>query len=566
MTTLEHDATRSRRSPSGPGSPPTRCATTSARAACSTPVDRASSTPPPLHRGRTSPGCTFLTKLRATAMPIADDPRLHRPRARGRRPTAARLELLLRAPRSPCWRQLAEMQRVARPPSTSRSPSTKRRSQHDEAHHTRHPRRLAASASAAWGCRRSTPAPERTRRNRSAPSTAPSTSASPSSTPPRSTGPTSTRSCSARRSGDRRDEVVVATKFGTILHRGDGPAASTAAPRTCGSRSRDRCSASAPTTSTSTTSTAWIPAVPIEETVGALAELIDEGKIGHYGLSEAAPEHDPPRPRRAPGHRRADRVLALVARPRGRDPAAVLRELGIGFVPYSPLGRGFLTGAIRSVDQLDADRLPAQQPAIRGREPRREPRASSTPSSRWPPRSDATPAQVALAWLLAQGDDIAPDPRNQARVAGSRRTPARMRVELTAAQLSTLNDAPGTGRRPLCGHDTAQSVADRRHLCRQSGAAARNVERGGFEAYVSSGRAPRTREVSTWTRNAFTDSDAAIAQRVFRRLRWSSHPRCGRRGPLRRRRCVSPSAAAARRRRSRSAVRPSTSVTGASTT
>ena len=162
----------------------------------------------------------------------------------------------------------------------------------------------------------------------------------------------------------RREEVVLATKFGMISHAGAGPDTSTA-PRTNIRirRSRDRCDGCKPTTSTSTTSTASIPTTPIEDTVGALAELVAEGKVRHIGLSEAAPETI----------RRAHAVHPVTALQSEyslwtRDPEAkvlpVLRELGIGFVPYSPLGRGMLTGAIRSVSPARCRRLSKVEPTI----------------------------------------------------------------------------------------------------------------------------------------------------------------------------------------------------------
>src|SRR4051812_3873847 len=151
--------------------------------------------------------------------------------------------------------------------------------------------------------------------------------------------------------GADRDSVVVATKFGTLDH-------TTNERRLDGSAANVRLSVEG---SLSRLGTDHIdlyyqhrmdPGTPIEETVGTLAELIAEGKIRHYGLSEAAPDTI----------RRAHAVHPVTALQTeyslwSREPEAellpLLRELGIGFVPYSPLGRGFLTGAIRSLDQLD---------------------------------------------------------------------------------------------------------------------------------------------------------------------------------------------------------------------
>ena len=150
----------------------------------------------------------------------------------------------------------------------------------------------------------------------------------------------------------RRDQVVIGTKFGFMSHTGRRGALDSSPDNIRARCRRLAASGSAPTTSTSTTSTASTPNTPIEETVGAMAELVAEGKVRHLGLSEAGPTTIRRATRRAPDHRAAVGVLAVDARPRGRV-LDVLRELGIGFVPYSPLGHGFLTGAIRSLDELD---------------------------------------------------------------------------------------------------------------------------------------------------------------------------------------------------------------------
>ncbi|GAA3924199.1 aldo/keto reductase [Actinoplanes auranticolor] len=236
-----------------------------------------------------------------------------------------------------------------------------------------------------------------------------------------------------------RDEFVLATKFGLISHTGgSAPDSTPANVRLAVEGSLKRLG------------TDYIdlfyqhrvdPGTPIEETVGALAELVAEGKIRHIGLSEAGPATI----------RRAHAVHPIAAVQSEyslwtRDPEAevlpVLRELGIGFVPYSPLGRGFLTGDIRSLDDLDADDWRrtnhrfADGNLARNMRIVDEVRAVAA-------EIGATPAQVALAWLLAQGDDITPIPGTK-RVARLEENAAADRIELTAGHASRLNSLPPT--------------------------------------------------------------------------------------------------------------------------
>lgn len=151
------------------------------------------------------------------------------------------------------------------------------------------------------------------------------------------------------------------------------------------------------------------PDVPIEDTVGALAELVDAGKIRYYGLSEALPETI----------RRAHAVhpvatlqseWSLWSREIEQGPVQVCRELGIGLVPYSPLGRGFLTGRYRSVDDLDADDFRRVAQPRFAEQNLRHNLAVVDALAAIASRHELTPAQLALAWLLAQGDDVVPIP------------------------------------------------------------------------------------------------------------------------------------------------------------
>ena len=187
------------------------------------------------------------------------------------------------------------------------------------------------------------------------------------------------------------------------------------------------------------------PATPIEETAGALGELIDEGKILHYGLSEAAPEII----------RRAHAVRPVTALQTEyslwtRDPESeilpLVREPGIGFVAYSPLGRGFLTGRIRSADELDETDFRRNSPRFAGDKFRTNWRIVEV-VEQVAAEIGATPAQIALAWLLAQGGDIVPIPgtRRSERVEENVGADA---IELSAGQLNRLNDVePPAGDR-----------------------------------------------------------------------------------------------------------------------
>ncbi|MGW3634715.1 aldo/keto reductase [Streptomyces sp. NPDC005122] len=240
----------------------------------------------------------------------------------------------------------------------------------------------------------------------------------------------------------RRDQVVLATKFGLISHSGreQGPDSSPAGVRTAVEGSLTRLG------------TDHIdlyyqhrvdPGTPIEDTVGTLAELVAEGKIRHIGLSEAGPDTI----------RRAHAVHPVTAVQSEyslftRDPEArvlpVLRELGIGFVPFSPLGRGFLTGTIRSADQFDATDFRAGNPRFSDENFPHNLRLADQVAA-IAGQIGATPAQVALAWLLAQGDDIAPIPGTR-RVARVEENTAADTVSLTdgqLAQLSSLSPAAG---------------------------------------------------------------------------------------------------------------------------
>jgi aryl-alcohol dehydrogenase-like predicted oxidoreductase len=248
-------------------------------------------------------------------------------------------------------------------------------------------------------------------------------------------GPYENEKLLGRALAGHRDEVVIATKFGTLNH--------TTGERTLdGSPANVRLSVEGSLERLGTDHIDLYyqhrmdPNVPIEETVGALAELIAEGKIRGYGLSEAAPETI----------RRAHAVHPVTALQTeyslwSRDPEAeilpLVRALGIGFVAYSPLGRGFLTGAITSTADLDETDFRRANPRFEGENFDAnlrivdEVKAVAT-------EAGITTGQVALAWLLAQGDDIAPIPGTK-RVKYLEENVAADAVVLTADQLSALD-------------------------------------------------------------------------------------------------------------------------------
>jgi aryl-alcohol dehydrogenase-like predicted oxidoreductase len=155
------------------------------------------------------------------------------------------------------------------------------------------------------------------------------------------------------------------------------------------------------------------PNTPIEETVGAMAQLVEEGKVLHLGLSEAAPETI----------RRAHAVHPITALQTEyslwtRDPEAEIlptcRELGIGFVPYSPLGRGFLTGRFNSPEDFEEDDFRRSNPRFSGENFEANQRIVAKVTE-IADEKGVTPAQLALAWVLAQGDDIVPIPGTRHR-------------------------------------------------------------------------------------------------------------------------------------------------------
>jgi aryl-alcohol dehydrogenase-like predicted oxidoreductase len=180
------------------------------------------------------------------------------------------------------------------------------------------------------------------------------------------------------------------------------------------------------------------PNVPIEETVGAMGELVDEGKILHIGLSEAAPE----RIRKAHATHPITAVqteYSLWTRDLEDEILPTLRELGIGLVAYSPLGRGFLSGRFKSPDELDADDFRRNGPRFTGENLEANLQLAAKVEE-LADEKGVTPAQLALAWVLAKGDDIVPIPGTKRREYLEQNAAA-ADVKLTDDDLARIEDA-----------------------------------------------------------------------------------------------------------------------------
>jgi aryl-alcohol dehydrogenase-like predicted oxidoreductase len=242
---------------------------------------------------------------------------------------------------------------------------------------------------------------------------------------------------------DRRDAVVLATKFG-VVRNPENPAS-----RSINGRPdyvHDACDASLRRLAVDHIDLYYQhrvdPDVPIEETVGAMAELVDAGKVRFLGLSEAGPETI----------RRAHAVhpisalqseYSLWSRDIEQEVRPVLTELGIGLVAYSPLGRGFLTGQITSTDSLAPDDFRRANPRFQGTN--LEANLTLLRNVEAIAREkECTPGQLALAWVLAQGDDVVPIPGTKRRTYLQQNAEA-AEVDLTAADLAALDEAAPIG-------------------------------------------------------------------------------------------------------------------------
>jgi aryl-alcohol dehydrogenase-like predicted oxidoreductase len=255
-------------------------------------------------------------------------------------------------------------------------------------------------------------------------------------------GPFTNEKLVGRAVRDRRDQVIIATKFGNE-RRDDGS--------WVGINGRPEyvhraCDASLQRLGVDHIDLYYQhrvdPSTPIEDTVGAMAELVRAGKVRHLGLSEAAPKTI----------RRAHATHPITALQTeyslwSRDPEdeilPTVRELGIGFVAYSPIGRGFLSGRIKSIDDLEPNDFRRNNPRFKGENFQKNidlvTRVEDIAREK-----GVTPAQLALAWLLAQGEDIVPIP-------GSRRIPhleenaAAADITLTPAELARIDEVAPHG-------------------------------------------------------------------------------------------------------------------------
>ena len=238
---------------------------------------------------------------------------------------------------------------------------------------------------------------------------------------------------------DRRDQVVLATKFGNVRNPDDP-----LDRRIDGSPEyvRSACEASLRRLGVDHIDLYYQhrvdQSVPIEETVGAMAELVTAGKVVYLGLSEAS----------ASTIRRAHAVHPITAlqteyslwtRDIETEILPTIRELGIGLVPYSPLGRGFLTGTITSLDDLDDDDFRRHNPRFTGAALQAN-LDLVTAVKALAERKGVTAGQLALAWVLAQGEDVVPIPGTK-RISYLEENVASAAVSLSGEELSELTDA-----------------------------------------------------------------------------------------------------------------------------
>jgi aryl-alcohol dehydrogenase-like predicted oxidoreductase len=255
-------------------------------------------------------------------------------------------------------------------------------------------------------------------------------------------GPFTNEKLVGRAIQDRRDQVVLATKFGNVRSEDGGWLGISGKPEYV----RKCCDDSLQRLGVEVIDLYYQhrvdPTVPIEATIGAMAELVQQGKVRYLGMSEAAPNTI----------RRAHAVHPITALQTeyslwNRDPEdeilPTIRELGIGFVAYSPLGRGFLSGAITKPEDLSADDYRLRSPRFQGENFGKnlqlvdKVKAIATTKG-------ITPSQLALAWLLAQGDDIVPIPGTKRRTYLEENIAA-VGIKLTADELQQIETVAPKG-------------------------------------------------------------------------------------------------------------------------
>src|SRR5205809_2310895 len=249
-------------------------------------------------------------------------------------------------------------------------------------------------------------------------------------------GPFTNETLVGRAIAGRRDEVTLATKFGNVR----GPDGSFRGVNGRPEYVRAACDASLQRLGVDTIDLYYQHRVdrevPIEDTVGAMAELVREGKVRYLGLSEASPATI----RRAHAMHPISALqteYSLWSRDPEEDILPTCRELGIGFVAYSPLGRGFLSGQIRRFDDLAPDDWRRSNPRFQGENFTRnlELVARIAELAR---AKRCTPSQLALAWVLAQGEDIVPIPGTK-RVRYLEENAAAATITLSAAELEAID-------------------------------------------------------------------------------------------------------------------------------
>jgi aryl-alcohol dehydrogenase-like predicted oxidoreductase len=240
----------------------------------------------------------------------------------------------------------------------------------------------------------------------------------------------------------KRDSVVLATKFGNVRSEEGGFLGIQGSPEYV----RKACDASLQRLGVDHIDLYYQhrvdPTVAIEETIGAMAELVEAGKVRYLGMSEAAPATI----------RRANAVHQITALQTeyslwSRDPEDEIlptcRELGIGFVPYSPLGRGFLTGRFRKFEDLPADDYRRNQPRFQGANFQKNLDLVAH-LEQVAKQKRCTPSQLALAWLLAQGDDLVPIPGTK-RVQYLEENVGALDVQLSADDLRRIDEIAPQG-------------------------------------------------------------------------------------------------------------------------